>query len=286
LDQAAEWLRQAERPFILAGRGVVCSGAEAVLRQLAERIGSPVATTCLGKGVLPESHRLSARSGWLSPGPGWPDGGPMRPLWDRADLVLVIGTDLGELETSRWSLPLPGRSIQIDIDPSSLGKNYPIGVPLLGDARTTIERLLDILGPGNSQGPATEIGRVRQAAEENLRNAPGWRAVAAAHRALGDEAVIVGDAAEINWWFNVGWPSVASRGYIFPYSSAALGFGLPAGLGPSWRPQIDRCWLFAGTAASSSRPSNWPRRSTMACRSWSWWPTTTVTGPSERHRDP
>ena len=126
VEKAAEALRTASHPVCIAGGGVHLSGAQAELTALAEALALPVATSLTGKGAIPENHPLS-----LS----------MCGRFDRyanqfvaeADLILAVGTKLGELVTSRWSaVPKGTPIIHLDVDPAEIDRNYPPKYPWSG----------------------------------------------------------------------------------------------------------------------------------------------------------
>jgi acetolactate synthase-1/2/3 large subunit len=160
IADAARLLAGAARPVIFAGNGVLLSEAADELRQLAELLDIPVATTLIGKGAFPERHPLALG---------------MTGIWGTAvanaathsaDVVLAIGTAFGEAECSSWdprftfSFP-PSRLIQIDIEPQEIGKIYPVEVGLVGDAKATLRELirhLRALGPFT--GGEARVGRL------------------------------------------------------------------------------------------------------------------------------
>jgi acetolactate synthase-1/2/3 large subunit len=139
IKQASDRLLHARKACILAGSGVNLSGAHEELRQLAERLRIPVATTPQGKGAFPENHMLSLGVFGLA-------GSPLAEqyiLSEDPDLLLVVGTSLGEASTCNWDARL-GTSrtmIQIDIDPCEIGKNYPADIGIVGDARSALREL-------------------------------------------------------------------------------------------------------------------------------------------------
>lgn len=138
--EAARLLSSAVNPVIFAGNGVALSGAFAELQALAERLGAPVATTLVGKGVFPETHPLSLGTTGI-----W--GSRVANESARnADVILAVGTAFGEADCSSWrpehTFNIPGTTlIQIDIDPQEIGKSYPVDIGILGDARATLAQL-------------------------------------------------------------------------------------------------------------------------------------------------
>jgi acetolactate synthase-1/2/3 large subunit len=139
--QAAQLLATAQRPVIIAGNGVTLAEASAELRELAERIGAPVATTLMAKGIFPEDHQLALGmiGIWGSRAANETANG--------ADVIVAIGTGFAEADCSSWNpkytfaIP-PTRLIQIDLDPQEIGKIYPVEVGIVGDARLTLRELV------------------------------------------------------------------------------------------------------------------------------------------------
>lgn len=137
--QASHYLVRASYPVFLVGSGVASSNARIEAMQVAERLGARVATTARAKGVFPEDHPLSlgvmglaghrtARETLLS---------------DRVDVLMTIGASLNETTTLNWDPRLlPSDAlIQLDISVDRVGRNYPVTVPLVGDARTVLTEL-------------------------------------------------------------------------------------------------------------------------------------------------
>jgi thiamine pyrophosphate-dependent acetolactate synthase large subunit-like protein len=225
--EAVQKLRKAARPLIFAGGGVHWSGATTVLADLAEALGAPVATTCNGKGALPDDHPLALGFAVFSPR-------PLLKLWQRADVVLAIGTDFDEITTGGWRLPPARGLVQIDIDAAQIGRNYPVEIGLVGDATTVLKQLLNVL---NGRGPATRTPWVTEALKvrRHLRQAAagygGLELVEALSAVLGRTGITTGDAACVGSWQLWHQPVYESRTFLFPLGFGTLGFGLPAALG-------------------------------------------------------
>ena len=138
VERAAQLLAVAVQPVFICGGGVVIAGAEEELFQLAERLSAAVATTISGKGSISELHPLAV--GVVGSNGGTPE---TRAIVDRADLIVFVGCRAGSVTTERWRHPAPGKTkvIHLDVDPPTLGANYPVDVPLVGDAKLTLAAL-------------------------------------------------------------------------------------------------------------------------------------------------
>ena len=165
----------AERPVIVAGGGVRASGAGAELVALAEALRIPVATSANGKDTIPGTHPLSL--GVV----GTYSRESANQAVARADLVCFIGTGTGGMTTHFWAVPPEGTpAIQIDIEPSRLGLNYPLRAFLAADAKAALTRMLALTHSREEQERARdEQGSVRNEqesvhnAQESVRNGRG-----------------------------------------------------------------------------------------------------------------
>ncbi len=153
--QAAQVISQARQPVIVVGGGVVASGAERELAQLAEMLSIPVVTSLNAKGSLPENHPLAvgvvgAYSRWCA-----------NRVVAEADLVIYLGSGTGSQVTNEWKVPAPGTpTVEINIDASELGRSYPAQAALQGDVQASLRKLIDVMEP---LGPRTEwVGRAQQ----------------------------------------------------------------------------------------------------------------------------
>lgn len=149
---AAKVLAEARHPAILAGSGTVRSEAEPELLELAELLEAPVATTPKAKGAFPETHPLSLRVFGMAGSPWSED----FLLEGSCDAVFVIGSSLHEVSTLGWDRrlrPAQGSLLHLDIEPATIGRNYPADVGLVGDAKATLRELLVELRPLVGHGP-------------------------------------------------------------------------------------------------------------------------------------
>lgn len=145
VDRAAEILKRAERPLIVAGNGVNLARAQAELLAFAEATNIPVATTVTGKGAFPEDHRLSL--GII----GWVGTAPANHAGRRADVIFSIGSRMSESTTSSWqpgiTFQLPGQTlIQSDIEVAEIANVFPVDVALVGHAREVLRDMREASG--------------------------------------------------------------------------------------------------------------------------------------------
>jgi acetolactate synthase-1/2/3 large subunit len=180
-------LGQAQRPLIWAGGGVIAAGASEALRRLAERIGGGVITTASGRGSLPEDDRHCI--GFFANDQAVAD------LCAEADLLLAVGTRFRGTDTRNWQLALPAYKVQIDVDPSMLGRNYPVDVALVGDARLALEGLTTAVEARADREWLTRVGAARESARERVRAGLGRYApvVDALRARLPRDAIVVRD---------------------------------------------------------------------------------------------
>ena len=231
--EAAQVLTAARRPVIVAGGGVTASGAQAEVVKLAEMLNIPVATSLNAKGTIPENHPLSvgvcgAYSRWCA-----------NKVVAEADLALFIGSHTGSQVTLDWRIPLPGTPvIQIDIDPSELGRSYPTRVALQGDARATVARLNDVLEPLER---AEWVSRAQQIVREwREETEPDFRSDAQPIRPerlcqeftdhLPDNAMLVSDTGHAGIWTGA-YIDLTHPEQDFMRAAGSLGWALPAALG-------------------------------------------------------
>lgn len=254
LAAAAELLLAAERPVLVAGGGVLHSGATEPLRALADFLDLPVATTLTGKGSIPEDHPLAL--GVLG-GIGNP---PAEAAVRAADLVVLVGFRSAQNSTFAWTLPAPHQQvIHIDLDPEQPGRFFPASVPLVGDARATLAALLGVL-QGRSQPVRRPEWREKvrgwqdewaaTAAQETASDAVPilpQRVVAEIGKAGAPGDILVADASFASGWAAMYYPvKAAGRRVVLPRGMAGLGFGLPAGIGAKVAAPDQNVFVLAG----------------------------------------
>jgi acetolactate synthase-1/2/3 large subunit len=203
------------------------AGATAALAALAEALGAPVATTCNGKGSLPDDHPLAI--GFAVFGPS-----PLVDLYQRADVVLAVGTDFDEVTTGAWRLPSARGLVQVDIEPAQIGRNYPVDIGLVGDAKAVLWQLVEAVDKPEDSTQKDWAGKVlavRRRLHEAAAGCDGLQLVEALRSALGRRGITTGDAACVGAWQLLHQPVYEPRSFLFPLGFGTLGFGLPAALG-------------------------------------------------------
>ncbi|NOU31152.1 MAG: thiamine pyrophosphate-binding protein [Polyangiaceae bacterium] len=239
IARAAALLSAAKRPIVFAGHGVALAGAESALLQLAERLGAAVVTSPKGKSVFPENHPLSLGVFGM--------GGHARAdrYLDDDDVILVVGSSLNEFASSAWSKRLVAQDafIQIDVDPAEIGKNYPVTVGLVGDARATLEVLASSLGPVAPDGTSTvgraiarieaEVPRHEQATELVSEASPlsPPRLVAELRAAMPDDAMLFVDTGNASLWAGHYFEARDPGTYFIDMGLAAMGSSVAGVIG-------------------------------------------------------
>ena len=248
---AACMLAAAERPLIMAGNGVIQSGATDELRALAERTGIPVITTLHGMGAFPESHPLSlgmpGMHGWVH----------VNRALQECDVLLNVGGRFDDRVTGKASTFAPrAKVIHVDIDPSEIGKNVRVTVPIVGDARAVLEALLEVAPLGDtSEWLATirEVQRTHQARHRELVR-PETSALmphdvfAALNRSLNARGGyrVVTDVGQHQMWAAqlIEWHR--PRTHITSGGAGTMGFALPAALGAAIAHPAETVWVIVG----------------------------------------
>lgn len=222
---AAHLLATAERPAIIAGGGVVRSDASGKLRALAERIGAPVVTTFGGKGAFPWEHPLSLQS--------WLEDRHTTDFLEDADVLLVVGSGLGELSSNYHTFAPRGRVIQIEADAGKLESNHP-GVGIHADARIALSALLETVAerpdPEAPERVRAVLARVRDRIDAQDRTLE-QRVLAAVREALPDTSPSFWDMTILAYW---AWSAFDARRPNTMHSAqgaGGLGYGFPAALG-------------------------------------------------------
>ena len=230
------YLQEAKRPVIVAGGGVRASGAAAELIELAETLQIPVATSLNGKDSIPGTHPLSV--GVV--------GSYSRESANRvvgaADLVCFIGSETGGMTTHFWAVPKIGTpAIQIDIEPESLGRNYPLQASVLGDAKAVLSAMLkqaDKTSAKKREGWIKEISALRgdwyvkykADLESNAVPIHPARICHELTQHVPDDGIVVVDTGHAGMWMG-GMYDLRKPTQSYLRSAGHLGWAFPAAIG-------------------------------------------------------
>jgi len=240
IERAAKLISKAERPVLMVGGGMHLSQGYAELQRLIDIAGMPIAYTISGKGSVPDTHPLTAglcgRYSRFA-----------NDLIQEADVLVVVGSKLGEIATNRWSVIKPAtKIIQIDIDPTELGKVYRVEVGIWADAGRALADLCDALEDDRKAMAARKTAQLADvaarrtkwiAASEGSRRSDErpihmHRLLDELRRVLPPEAIIVADGGFAAHWSALLYDATGTgRTYIANRGHAAIGYGMPGALG-------------------------------------------------------
>jgi acetolactate synthase-1/2/3 large subunit len=234
ITAVADALAQAERPIIVAGGGVTASGAGPEVVRLAERLSIPVATSLNAKEIIPDDHPLAVGV------PGTYSRSCANRAVAAADLVFYIGSHTGGQVTNAWQVPPIGTStVQLDIEPLELGRNYPNKASIMGDAKVAVQRLIDAVEaqPPRQEWLETVQGFVRDywAESEPLRNSDQApvrpeRICKELTEWLPENSTLVADTFHAAMW-TAQMVRLTKPGQRYLRCAGSLGWGFPASLG-------------------------------------------------------
>ncbi|MFI7006966.1 thiamine pyrophosphate-binding protein [Streptomyces sp. NPDC050145] len=218
---AADLLAKAERPAIIAGGGVVRSDAAGKLRALAERIDAPVVTTFGGKGAFPWEHPLSLQS--------WLEDRHTTDFLEDADVLLVVGSGLGELSSNYHTFAPRGRVIQIEADAGKLESNHP-ALGIHADARLALQALAETVPERTDATAPARVAAVLSAVRERIDAQEltlEQQVLRSVREALPAGSPSFWDMTILAYWAWSAWPGAMHSAQ----GAGGLGYGFPAALG-------------------------------------------------------
>jgi acetolactate synthase-1/2/3 large subunit len=221
IAEAAWLLSSARRPVILAGGGVVRSGGEEDLLALAEKLGAAVATTFGGKGAFPWHHPLSLQS--------WLEDRHTTDFLEQADVLLVVGSGLGELSSNYRTFQPRGRVIQVEADLGKLESNYP-ALAIHADATLALRALTSAVTVRESRVDCSEVLRLVAQRLDSQDLALEQEVLAAVRDAVPDSAPTFWDMTILAYWAWSAWDP-RDAGMHTCQGSGGLGYAYPAALG-------------------------------------------------------
>ncbi len=284
-SRALDLINSAERPLILAGHGILLSGALAQVRELAEKASIPVALTLLGIGAFPASHPLNLGMMGMH-GEAW-----VNTAIQEADLLIALGMRFDDRVTGTLKTYAPSaKKIHVEIDPAEVNKNVPVDVALIGDLRSVLTELLPgvteqrvprsspglarpgVLAQANAGGPhlpgvgkcgdvpnvdrapwLSHIAELKgEVAVRDIQNLPDNGHLYAAHvisdlwRETGGKAVMVTDVGQHQMWEAQYYKHEEPHTLITSGGLGTMGFALPAAIGAKFARPDEEVWVVVG----------------------------------------
>ena len=218
--EAIALLDSAERPLIWAGSGAIDAGEQ--LGRLARHLGAPVLTTYGAAGVLPPRHPCLVGMP--------PHVEPAGRLWDEADVVLAIGSDLDGVQTQNFAMPQPPRLVAVNLDAEDAAKSYRADVVLQCTAADACEMLLEEAAGHGPDGLAERLHGVRADACGTL-DGRALRFLDAIRFAVPDDGIVVADMCIPGYWLAGFHTPALPRKLQIPLGWGTLGYAFPAALG-------------------------------------------------------
>ena len=256
IDQAAKMLIAAERPLLHTGAGVSWAGAWDEFLALADHLAAAMTTSLSARGVVPEDHPRYFHA---------LNRDALEAARSEADVVLVVGGRLGELDgwgrAPSWGHPGEQRTIQVDVDPTSIGLNRPVDLGIVGDARAVLLALLEAVQKRAEPRQEHEgFERYRALTQEwreqlnvTLRSSGGQvnpgRMVQAVRDFFPRDAITVMDGGNTSLWTASFNPILAPRSYLYTAKFGHLGSGLPYAIGAKLAAPERPVYLVSGDGA-------------------------------------
>ncbi len=245
IKKAARLINESRRPVILAGRGILISGASAEVKYLAETAQIPVVTTLLGISSFPESHILNFGMGGMH-GMAYANMAN-----SNADVIIAIGMRFDDRFTSRVSGFAPGaRIIHIDIDPAEIGKNVRVDVPIVGDVKTVLDALNKLIEPTQHIDWFEQLDLWRKEHPSTyIRNSNGilpQYVVRKIYDVTEGNAIITTGVGQNQMWAAQHFWYDKPNQFVSSGGLGTMGFGLPAAIGAKIGCPDETVWCIDG----------------------------------------
>ncbi|MGI0039711.1 MAG: biosynthetic-type acetolactate synthase large subunit, partial [Nitrososphaera sp.] len=235
VGKAVELILKAERPIIMAGGGVILSGAFAELQTLAELLMIPVVTTFKGKGAFPENHPLAM-------GPIGMHGHPeANKIIIEADCIIAIGARFSDRSVGRFDEFGKGMSIiHMDIDPAEIGKNKSVDVAIVGDVKSSLRTLVKLLTKKVAKKEADNPWLKRRKElisyyTENLKDYPreitAKKSLKKLRELLPAAGIVTTEVGQCQMWASLHFDVISPGTFFSSTGLGTMGFGFPASIG-------------------------------------------------------
>ena len=248
LNEAAALINESQRPVILAGHGIILSGAGEEVRRLAETADVPVALTLLGLGAFPASHPLNLGMMGMH-GEAW-----VNQAIQEADLLIALGMRFDDRVTGNVRTYAPNaRKIHVDIDPAELNKIIGVDAAIAGDLREVVEGWLPGVAARDRSAWLAHIHALTgDAAVRDIQNLPDDGHLYAAHvihdlwRITHGKAIVVSDVGQHQMWEAQYYKHETPRSLITSGGLGTMGFALPAAIGAKFARPDAEVWVVVG----------------------------------------
>ena len=245
IKRAAKLIRESDRPVILAGHGVILSEAYAEVRELAEKAQIPVITTLLGISSFPDDHVLCVGM------PGMHGMAYASLAIEEADLLIALGMRFDDRITGKPSAFATGsRKIHVDIDPSEIGKNVKVDVPIVGDLKRVVTELVKVVPPATHLEWLQHIDQLKQdhpstKIRETDKLLPQY-IISQLAEATEGKALIVTGVGQHQMWAAQHYTYTEPRSLVTSGGSGAMGFEVPGAMGAQVGRPDRVVWSVAG----------------------------------------
>ena len=248
-DKAIELIRAAKRPIILAGHGIILSGATQEVCQLIEHLDIPAAVTLLGLGGIPASHPLNLGMMGMH-GEAW-----VNTAIQEADLLIALGMRFDDRVTGNLNTYAKNaKKIHVEIDPAEINKNVKVDVALVGDLREVLRELQPMLESTPKHPEWVQyINQLKgDSAVRDIQNLPDSGHLYAAHvindlwRETGGNAIVVTDVGQHQMWEAQYYRHNTPRSLITSGGLGTMGFALPAAIGAKVARPDAEVWVVVG----------------------------------------
>jgi acetolactate synthase-1/2/3 large subunit len=245
LKSAAELINKAERPLIIAGRGVIISGASAELKNLAETAQIPVTTTLLGIGCFPGNHVLNLGMAGMH-GTGYAN-----KALENTDLLIAIGMRFDDRVTGKVSgFARHAKIIHIDLDPAEIGKNVHVDVPIVGDVKAVLQSMHKMIENIQHMDWLRQIDEWRREhplldMQDSAGLLPQY-IIRQLYEATSGDAIIVTGVGQHQMWTAQHYSFHEPDSFISSGGLGTMGFGLPAAMGAKVGRPDKNVWVVDG----------------------------------------
>src|SRR3954470_8737489 len=247
--KAAELINSAKRPLILAGQGILKSGATADVLALAKTANIPISTTLLGIGVIPASSEFNLGMMGMH-GEAW-----VNQAIQQADLLIALGMRFDDRVTGNLkTYALNAKKIHVEIDPSEVNKNVPVDVALIGDLKEVLAELKPQVKKADHADWWKTIGDFRgDSAVRDIQSLPDSGHLYAAH-VINDiwrltqkrDTIVVTDVGQHQMWEAQYFHHDKPRSLITSGGLGTMGFALPAAIGAKFACPEKDVWVVVG----------------------------------------